>query len=86
MNAPGPGDLPFFRKLANGTSFYHVHGMDRFTELQLVGSRCVEHVVEVRSYPERVLLVSLFHGDEGRYLPIDEDEFLAVRARCSTVR
>lgn len=84
MNGPGPADLPFFRKLANGTSYYHVHQLDHFTELQLVGSRCVEHQVEVRSYPERVLLVALYHGDDGRYLPINEDEFQAVRARCST--
>ncbi len=78
LRRPSPSDLPFHRKLANGTHLYRVHSLERFTELQRVGKRWVVHEVRARSYPELLLIVSLFHGDDERYLPIEASEFEEV--------
>ncbi|HOP42035.1 MAG: hypothetical protein R2810_01045 [Flavobacteriales bacterium] len=43
-----------------------------------MGKRWLVHEVRARSYPELLLIVSLFHGDDERYLPIEASEFEEV--------
>lgn len=46
--------LPAYRRLQGGASYYRILAVDRFHELQRVGSRWILHEVHATAYPERL--------------------------------
>jgi len=58
----------------DGRHFYRIEGPDRFTEVQLVGSRALLHLVVARIYPEKVRIVEMVR-DKERYPPITAEEW-----------
>jgi hypothetical protein len=69
--------FPIYRRTADGRHFYRIEAPDRFTEVQVIGSRRVLHAVEATQYPERVRIMEMIAGGEGRYLPLAEEEWAA---------
>ena len=70
--------FPVFRRTGDGTHLYRIEGMDRFTELQRIGKRWVVHEIAAEAYPEKVRIMEMIDGDQGRYLPLSEGEWEVV--------
>jgi hypothetical protein len=77
--APSNEGFPLYRKTLDNKHYYRIEGIDRFTELQVVGSRIAEYHVLAVQYPERLRIVEMIQGAAGRYLAITEQEWLARR-------
>ncbi|MCB0791326.1 MAG: hypothetical protein H6595_01425 [Flavobacteriales bacterium] len=73
--------FPQYRRSANGSNFYRIESEDRFTEVQVIGSRVVVHEVFATAYPELVRIRELLDGTGSNTRPITEQDFLAVLAR-----
>lgn len=73
-----PHEFPILRRTADGRHLYRIDGMERFTELQRIGKQWVLHEVKADAYPEKVRIMEMIHGDDGRYIPLEEGEWDAV--------
>jgi hypothetical protein len=73
--AAGNDGFPLYRKTSDNKHFYRIEGLDRFTEIQVMGSRSIEHQVRATQYPERLRIMDMIEGGDGRYLPMDEREW-----------
>ncbi|MFZ1687814.1 MAG: hypothetical protein WAU70_10355 [Flavobacteriales bacterium] len=72
---------PIYRKLVGGRSFYRIGAADRFTEVQLLGSRAVVHEVIALTYPEMVRLDEMLRMVGGHYAETDAATFNAALAK-----
>jgi|GEM_PF-671260 len=77
--ASGNEGFPVYRKTSDNKHFYRIEGLDRFTEIQVVGSRSIEHRVKAVQYPERLRISEIIDGCDGRYLPMDEQTWSDLR-------
>ena len=59
--------FPIYRKLRGGAHLYRIESIDRFTELQRVGSKWLRHLVVATQYPERLRIVEMITSGEGAY-------------------
>lgn len=59
--------FPIYRKLQGGAHLYRIESLDRFTELQRVGSKWLRHLVVATQYPERLRIVEMINSGEGAY-------------------
>jgi len=73
--------FPIYRKLRGGAHLYRIESIDRFTELQRVGSRWLRHLVVATQYPERLRIAEMIQGGEGIYgsATIEEWELAEVQ-------
>ena len=55
--------FPIYRKLRGGAHLYRIESIDRFTELQRVGSKWLRHLVVATQYPERLRIVEMIQGE-----------------------
>ena len=70
----GEGDaFPIYRRTADGRHVYRIEALDAFTEMQRVGNRWLVHRVNASAYPERVRIMEMIDGADGRYLATDEE-------------
>jgi len=70
-----PNEFPIMRRTEDGKHLYRIDGMERFTELQRIGSRWVVYDVRASAYPEKVRIMEMIDGDGGRYVPLAEGEW-----------
>jgi hypothetical protein len=82
---PEPGgrvEFPVFRMLIDGRHFYRITGPDRFTEIQIIGSRRTVHEITAAAYPEKVRVQQMISMSDGLYTEIDavrwEEEWEAM--------
>lgn len=66
--------------MAHGKHFYRIEGPAAFTDVQLVGSRSIVHVVSEAVYPERVRITHML-ACEPPYVEMDAAEWDALYAR-----
>lgn len=71
--------FPIYRKYVNGKTFFKIVSFDELHEIQIMGSRRLEHHTKATQYPEKVLIVDLIKMVEG-VLESSEEEFEGVRA------
>jgi hypothetical protein len=71
----GSPAFPLYRRTPDGRHFYRIEAPDRFTEIQVVGNRKLVHTVMASAYPERVRVMEMLAGGDGRYLPMDGPEW-----------
>ncbi|MBK8339085.1 MAG: hypothetical protein IPK99_03295 [Flavobacteriales bacterium] len=76
-------EFPLYRRSASGGNYYRIEAVDRFVEVQLVGSKVLRHDVIAGAYPERVLVQDMILCAHGAFAPIDAREFDAALARTS---
>ncbi|MBK9175559.1 MAG: hypothetical protein IPM46_04315 [Flavobacteriales bacterium] len=79
-DSPGEngGLYPAFRRLRGALHYYRIDGPDRFTEVQVVGSKRVVHQVKALIYPELVRIQDMLHGSGGLFERIGEQEWTAA--------
>lgn len=70
-----PEDFPVYRKLHGGTSFYRIESARSFTEIQVIGTRRLIHMIKATAYPEMVRIKDMLKDTET-YLPITETSWL----------
>lgn len=58
--------------------YYRIDGPDRFTELQVIGSKRVLHEVTAMVYPELVRIQDMLNGSDGLFELIGEQEWSAA--------
>jgi len=80
MNAE-PEAFPLYRRTPDGKHFYRIEAVDRFTEIQVIGRRAVLHEVRASMYPERVRVMEMIQGDEGRYLELLPEDWMELLRR-----
>lgn len=69
-----------YRGLVGAGHYYRIEANDRFTEIQMIGSRRIVHLVNATLYPEKVRIQDMIAGGEGRYRPMDRSEGEAIFA------
>lgn len=75
---------PLYRKLIHGRSFYRIEAADRFTEVQLMGSRAIVHEVIARTYPEMLRMDEMVRLSGGHYAETDADAFNAALGKAES--
>lgn len=78
----GGSGFPIYRKTTDDRHFYRIEDVDRFTEVQVMGSRRFLYHVKAEKYPERLLVQEMIEGGNGRYLPVDKGEWMSQFASC----
>lgn len=68
-------DFPLFRRTADEKHFYRIEALDRFTEIQRIGSRAVLHHVHASKYPERSRVQEMIQGEGGLYLELTHEQW-----------
>lgn len=71
-----------YRKYANGKSVFKIMSETSALELQLLGTRCLRHVIEATILPERQLIRDLLDLAFPGILVSDEEEFEATLEKC----
>ena len=75
--------FPIYRKLRGGAHLYRIESIDRFTELQRVGSKWLRHLVVATQYPERLRIVEMIQGGEGVYGNATIEEWELAKAQLA---
>jgi hypothetical protein len=57
--------FPIYRKYVNGKTFFKIVSFDELHEIQVMGSRRLEHHTKATQYPEKVLIMDLIKMGEG---------------------
>lgn len=70
---------PVYRQLMGGAHYYRIVALDRFQELQRIGSRWVLHEVSATAYPERVRVYEMLDLVEP-YRALEEGEWQRAEA------
>lgn len=73
--------FPIYRRMVDGSHFYRIESDRMFTEIQRVGARLRVHHVEARAYPELVRIAEMIQGAEGRFVPMEPQEWEGLYAR-----
>lgn len=68
-------NFPQFRKYVNGKGFFRIDSPDRFTEIQLMGSKRWTTEFEAKTFVDRHLIQDLLDCADGRWEVIEEREF-----------
>ena len=68
-------EFPVYRQLRDGRHYYRIEGPEAFTELQRVGARVVVHRVAAMAYPEKLRIADMLSGSDGRFLPLEVEEW-----------
>ncbi|MFT4678277.1 MAG: hypothetical protein ACI9RU_000472 [Litorivivens sp.] len=71
--------FPIFRKYVNGKTFFKIVSIDELHEIQVMGSRRLEHHTKATQYPEKVLIMDLIKMGDG-VMESSEVEFEGVRS------
>jgi hypothetical protein len=71
--------FPQYRKTSDDRHYYRIEAVDRFTEIQLIGSRSIEYHVIAVQYPERVRIAEMLEMTDARYVRIVEEEWAVAR-------
>lgn len=75
--------FPLYRRSAFGTNLYRIEAPDRFTEVQLIGTRATVHQVVVTAYPEMVRIREMIDaGIGGGYVILSQKEFDAALSQA----
>jgi len=72
-------EWPVYRQLVGGSHYYRIEAMDRFQELQRIGSRWVLHDVIASAYPERVRVYEMLNLVEP-YMALEEGDWQRAEA------
>ncbi len=81
-----PVTYPLYRRTVDRRHVYRIESPDRFTEIQVVGSRLLTHVVHVRAYPEMVRLQEMIAAIDGRYEPMAASDWQELQDRLQNDR
>lgn len=73
-------DFPQYRKLENSKAYYKILSEREFIELQVIGSRVLEHCIKAEKYPE-ILRIQDMLADDTIFLKCTEDEFLSIEGK-----
>ena len=76
---------PVYRQLVGGSHYYRIQALDRFQELQRIGSRWVLHEVSATAYPERVRVYDMLNLNSP-YVPLKEQDWQRAEATWKQVR
>ena len=74
-------EFPLYRRSASGRNLYRIDAVDRFLEVQLIGSKVRHHEVVANAYPERVFVQDMIVCAQGAFIRIDAREFEQALAR-----
>lgn len=70
--------FPVFRCTPDRKHYYRIESLERFTEVQVIGRRAVLHVVHAAQYPERVRIMDMLEGGQGRYQQLMPEEWITL--------
>jgi hypothetical protein len=73
--------FPIYRKTLNSRNFYCVTTVNRFIEIQAVGSKWMRHESVAEILPMRLLIADLIACTDGAYKECSEEDFLAMAAK-----
>lgn len=76
------GRFPIYRRLSNGNSFYRITSDRSFDEVQRIGDRCVLHVIDAATYPERLRIAEMIDLSLPGVGPSEAREFDHWAGRC----
>ncbi len=77
-------DFPQYRKRFDEKSFYKILNERQMEEVQIIGDKAFKHVLNADKYFEIVLLQDILSGNNGIYLPIEENEYAIKEKSIST--
>lgn len=67
--------FPQYRKYRNGKSYFKIESVDKFIEVQLLGSRFLTYEVEAKILPDRNLIQDMLVDFEANWEEISAQEF-----------
>jgi hypothetical protein len=70
--------FPQYRKYNNNKSFFKIISESEFIEVQLIGSKKIIHEIIASAYPEKLLIREMLQNAEGRWIVIEENEFISA--------
>lgn len=78
-------EFPQYRRLSNKKSFYRIDSMERFVEVQIVGSKYFAHDIEAKQYPEMLRIREMLSFSLQDIELSDEAEFTSHLMHAITV-
>ncbi len=79
-------NFPVYRRLSHGSNYYRIDSPEMLTEIQVVGTSWMEHVLHARQYPERMFIRDLIELELPGMEEIPEGEFIRFREECLAQR
>jgi hypothetical protein len=70
--------FPQYRKYSNNKSYFKITSDSEFMEVQYVGSKKLIHEIKAIAYPEKLMIRDMLLCTEGRWIVIEESEFLST--------
>lgn len=67
--------FPFYCKYINGNSFFKVESLNKFIELQKIGSKVLKHEIEAVQYPEKLRIMDMLELRDNAWEKVDAEEF-----------
>ena len=74
-NAQEGALFPVYRMLVGRGHYYRIEGPGRFTEIQEVGTKVIVHRIENAAYPEQVRIQEMITCANGRYGPMNGEDW-----------
>lgn len=68
-------NYPLYRRYVNGRSYFKLDSPSKMLEVQVLGNYYIEHELEARILPERLLITDLIAADPATYEVISEEMF-----------
>ena len=76
--------FPLFRKYSNNKSYFKVLDDQSFEEIQIIGSKILLFNFAAKIMPDRFLVRDMIELKDGRWLEIDESEYLEIRQKVDS--
>lgn len=70
-----PVEFPIYRKYTNSRSYFKIVSAKEFVELQVVGSKVLQHRVLAAQFPEMRLVQDMLELQDERWVEASEQEF-----------
>jgi len=74
-------NFPIYRKTLNSRNFYCITAVNKFIEIQAVGSKWLRHESFAEILPMRLLISDLISCADGVYTECSEEDFIAMAAK-----
>lgn len=71
--------FPQYRKYVNGKSYFKIHSLESFEEIQFLGDKQLSMEFQAKTFVDRNLIQDMLDCLEGRWVVIEEEEYQQIK-------
>jgi len=75
--------FPQFLKYSNNKSYFKIHSLTQWEELQVIGNKVIVSVFEVKILPDRNFMNDMLSNEGNRWMVVSEAEYELIKSKAT---